>query len=178
MLVVTHFLKREYETVYVHRFSAATMPAMNIFKNSAHYWLLAGLNIALFTYSPAEYCPASHEYATWLRALAVSLFLIGEIGNYSAHRTLQALRKEGSTERGIPTGGVFDLVPVTCPNYFFETIAWLGIWAANRSLSTALFAVIAVAQMAVWARKKEKRYRHEFGARYQRKRFSMLPGIV
>lgn len=104
--------------------------------------------------------------------------MVGEAGNLSAHLTLRGLRSEGTKERGIPTTGVFSFVPVTCPNYLFETLAWLGIWAANRSLSTVVFAGVAVAQMAVWARKKESRYRKEFGAKYQKKRFSMLPGIV
>ena len=88
------------------------------------------------------------------------------------------LRSQGGNERGIPVSGVFRIVPVTCPNYFFETIAWVGILLANRSLSTALFAVVAVGQMAVWAKKKEARYRKEFGAKYQKKRFAMLPGVI
>ncbi|KAL9054286.1 MAG: hypothetical protein Q9162_004244 [Coniocarpon cinnabarinum] len=168
--ILLHFIKRELETLYVHRFSAATMPLFNIFKNSAHYWLLAGLNIALFTYSPAAYSPTSHEAPDWWLALAATLFTVGELGNLSAHLTLKNLRTEGGKERGIPSGGFFSLVPVTCPNYFFETIAWLGIWAANRSLSTAVFLVFAFYQMAVWARKKEKRYRAEFGHKYPRNR--------
>ena len=176
--IVIHFIKRELETLYVHRFSAATMPVLNIFKNSAHYWLLAGLNIALFTYSPGEYSPTSHNAPSWWLGLATILYVVGEVGNFSAHLTLKGLRTQGGTERGIPAGGVFSLVPVTCPNYFFETLAWLGIWATNRSLSTAVFIVPATYQMAVWARKKEKRYRSEFGDKYKRKRYSMLPGIV
>lgn len=36
--VVGHYLKREYETHFIHRFSNATMPFFNVFKNSAHYW--------------------------------------------------------------------------------------------------------------------------------------------
>src|SRR5689334_8594331 len=46
LLCIIHFAKREFETVFIHRFSAATMPARNIFKNSAHYWFLSGLNLA------------------------------------------------------------------------------------------------------------------------------------
>ena len=110
--------------------------------------------------------------------MATVLFVIGELGNLSAHITLSRLRSAGGTERGIPEGGVFSLVLVTCPNYFFETIAWLGIFAANRSWSTAVFLAIALYQMAVWAWKKEKRYRREFGNRYSKKRFAMLPPLI
>lgn len=110
--------------------------------------------------------------------MATLLFVVGELGNLSAHVTLRSLRSQGGTERGIPRGGVFNLVPVTCPNYFFETVAWLGIWAANRSWSTAIFLSFALYQMTVWAWKKEKKYRQEFGSRYKKRRFTMLPGLI
>lgn len=66
---------------------------------------------------------------------------------------------------------------VTCPNYMFEAVAWVGIAMVSWSWSTILFAVVAVGQMAVWARKKEERYRRDFGGRYKPKRWVMLPGI-
>lgn len=87
------------------------------------------------------------------------------------------LRSAGGSERGIPRGGVFSFIPVTCPNYFFEIVAWIGMWMSNRSLSTAIFIVVAVGQMALWAKKKESRYRREFGDKYRRRRFAMFPGI-
>lgn len=138
--------------------------------------MLAGLNIALFTYSPAVPAQRPAPYGWW-NAVAILLFVIGEVGNFSAHVTLMNLRSAGGSERGIPTGGVFSMIPVTCPNYFFEIVAWIGIWMANRSLSTLLFLVVAGGQMGVWAMKKEMRYRREFGDKYGRKRFVMLPGI-
>lgn len=177
LLITLHFLKRELETLFVHRFSAATMPAFNIFKNSAHYWLLSGVLIAYFTYAPtaptATATIAAHP--AWTYA-AVALYVFGELANLNCHLVLRGLRSAGGTERGIPRGFGFGLV--TCPNYLFETLAWAAILLVNRSWSTAVFAVVAVAQMAVWARKKEYRYRKEMGGKYKKKRYAMLPLIV
>ena len=47
-----HFLKREFETVCIHRFSNNSMPVKNIFKNSFHYWVLSGINMAYWIYRP------------------------------------------------------------------------------------------------------------------------------
>lgn len=174
VLITLHFLKRELEALFVHRFSSATMPAFNIFKNSGHYWVFGGLNIAYWIYKPTA--PTAAPSNPLVIYTAVLLFIVGELGNLSNHLTLRGLRSSGGTERGIPKGLGFDLV--TCPNYMFEAIAWIGMWLATWSLSTGLFVVIAAGQMAVWAKKKERRYRQEFGEKYQRKSFAMLPGII
>ena len=172
-LVMLHFAKRELETIFIHRFSAATMPIYNIFKNSAHYWLLSGLNMAYWIYRPDS--PAAGESNPFVTYTGLALFTIGELGNLSNHITLRNLRSSGSAERGIPQGLGFNMV--TCPNYMFEVIAWVGIAMVSWSLSTVVFGIAATAQMVVWAKKKEARYRKEFGAKYQRKRYTMLPGI-
>lgn len=174
-LLVIHFFKREIETLFIHRFSAATMPATNIFKNCAHYWLLAGLNIAYWIYSPNSYNTQVNSSTQLLKLLGLALFTIGELGNLNAHLVLMNLRKPGTTERGIPKGLGFNLV--TCPNYMFESIAWFGICLVNQSLATIGFVIVGVGQMAIWARKRESRYRKEFGDRYKRKKFVILPGI-
>ena len=172
-MITLHFIKRELETLFLHRFSAATMPAKNILKNSAHYWVLAGVNIAFWCYrtSPSTAAPPS----LWIVYAGVLLYVVGELGNLSTHVTLRNLRSSGGKERGIPHGPGFGLV--TCPNYMFESIAWLGITLVSWNLSTVIFVLVAVGQMGIWAGGKEKKYRREFGDKYKKKRFVMLPGL-
>ena len=122
--------------------------------------------------SPIADQQASNPYITYP---ALLLFLIGEVGNLNTHVVLRNLRSSGGAERGIPHGFGFEMV--TCPNYMFEAVAWVGIAMVSWSWSTILFMVVAVGQMALWARKKEERYRRDFGGRYKAKRWVMMPGI-
>ncbi|OCT53323.1 putative enoyl reductase [Cladophialophora carrionii] len=173
-LICLHFVKREFETLFVHRFSAATMPIRNIFKNCFHYWILSGVMIAAFIYSPSS--AAAREPNSLLLFPGLVLFALGELGNLQAHLTLKGLRSAGGTERGIPQGFLFDLV--TCPNYLTETVSWLGIYLiSGLSWGVLIFLIVSVLQMGQWAVKKERRYRKEFGDKYKKKRFTMLPGI-
>ncbi|KAK2733366.1 3-oxo-5a-steroid 4- dehydrogenase [Myotisia sp. PD_48] len=174
-LLVIHFLKRELETIFVHRFGSATMPAMNVFRNSAHYWILGGINLAYWLFSPGSSTAISHPNPALLYC-GLALFAFGQVANFSAHITLRNLRKSGSTERAIPTGFGFNWV--TCPNYLFEVTAWLGIYlVSGLNWSVLLFLVVGSATMIKWAGQKEKRYRREFGDKYKNKQFVMLPGI-
>jgi very-long-chain enoyl-CoA reductase len=175
ILVTAHFVKRELETVLVHRFSNATMPIFNIFKNSGHYWGLSGLLIAYFTYSPSARA-ANIQTLDPILIAGLALFVIGELGNAITHIQLSTLRPAGTTTYQIPRGLGFSLV--TCPNYMFETVAWVGILLVTQSWTTAVFIAVAVAQMAPWAWKKEKRLRKEFPDKYKKKRFAMLPGLI
>ncbi|KAK4948052.1 Very-long-chain enoyl-CoA reductase [Elasticomyces elasticus] len=173
-LICLHFTKRELETLFVHRFSAATMPFRNVFKNSFHYWALSGALIAAFIYSPSS--AAAREANPLLLYPGLVLFALGELGNLQAHLTLMGLRSAGGSERGIPQGPLFNLV--TCPNYLTETISWIGVYLiSGLSWGVLIFTIVSVAQMAQWAKKKESRYRKEFGDKYKKKRYTMLPGI-
>ncbi|KAI4201688.1 MAG: hypothetical protein LQ350_003042 [Teloschistes chrysophthalmus] len=190
-LITLHFAKRILETLFIHRFSAATMPLFNLFKNSAHYWLLAGLAIAYSTYCPDPFYTtlstktppqttntAPHkDTLPLLTYLSLTLYLLGETLNLSTHLSLRSLRPTptSSKTRGIPHSLPFQYV--TCPNYTFEALAWLGIVGVSRTLSSIVFLCVAVGQMGLWAQKREARYRREFGGAYKKKKSVMLPGI-
>ncbi|KAJ9083030.1 3-oxo-5a-steroid 4- dehydrogenase [Entomophthora muscae] len=158
-LIVLHFLKREYETMYVHRFSHATMPLSNLFKNSAHYHFLSGVLIAYSVYSPKYSQPQEIENPLYFY-FCIGLYAFGEISNFMTHIALRNLRPPGTRTRAIPYGYGFDLV--SCPNYFFETLAWVAICLLTGNWASWLFTAVAFGQMYVWALKKHSQYKKDF----------------
>ncbi|KAG1759760.1 3-oxo-5-alpha-steroid 4-dehydrogenase-domain-containing protein [Suillus occidentalis] len=179
--VMLHFAKRELETLFVHRFSHATMPFMNIFKNSAHYHLGSGLALAYSIYSPVYGAASPYIRGTvcndplYIQA-GTAIWLFSEISNLITHIKLRTLRPAGSRKRAIPQGYGFNLVSV--PNYFFKFLGWLVIATLTGSYAAWIFLVISTYQMYVWAVKKHRACRKEFWSDCPRDRKAMFPFIV
>ncbi|KAI1373798.1 3-oxo-5-alpha-steroid 4-dehydrogenase-domain-containing protein [Hypoxylon crocopeplum] len=175
-MITAHFVKRELETLFLHKFSANTMPFAYVFRNSFFYWAAAGLLGALEIYAPFSPAALAPNTLTPLTYAGIALYVIGELGNFDVHYYLAHLRKPGETARKIPRGHGFGLV--TCPNYMFEVIAWIGIILVARSPSLVLFISIGSYFMYTWGWGKEKTYRKQFGDKYKKKRYVMLPGLL
>ncbi|EPT05615.1 hypothetical protein FOMPIDRAFT_1021388 [Fomitopsis schrenkii] len=181
VMIMVHFIKREWETLFVHRFSHGTMPFRNIFRNSAHYWLLSGVLLASVLYSPAysDYSPyiigTARDKPHFLLG-CVALWAFAELSNLYAHLTLRALRPEGSRKRAIPYGYGFSLV--SFPNYFFEILSWVAIAIMTGSYAAWLFVAVGGFIMSKWALKKHKAYKREFGEAYPRHRTAIIPFIL
>jgi len=174
-LLTLHFLKREYETIFVHRFSNATMPAAHIIRNSAYYWTLAGFNLAYWVFRPDAGAATTNPNPVLLYG-GLALFVFSELANFNAHLVLRDLRRPGTTERGIPSGFGFNWV--TCPNYGFEIMSWIGVSLVSQlNWSVIIFTIVGGLPMYTWGWKKEKRYRKEFGDKYKKKRNVILPFI-
>lgn len=175
LLVLLHFLKREYETVFVHKFSNATMPVFNIFKNSSHYWILSGFNLSFFIYGPTTDDSSSvrkllfyvNDFPDYVNYTLAGLWLFAEISNLATHLNLASLRSASNTKNYvIPYGYGFDWV--SCPNYFFESLSWLFYALLVGNWSSWVFLTIATGQMWLWAIKKHKRYLKTFGDDYKK----------
>ena len=175
LMFTAHFLKREVETMLIHRFGNDTMPVRNIFKNSGYYWAFA-FWIAFVTMHPL-YTPPSCRSA---RTVGPVLFILSELLNLRAHIDLRNLRPAGTRIRQVPRGFLFRFI--SCPNYLFEILAWVGFTMASQSVAAACFTVVGAAQMTVWATQKHKRYRKEFNGEdgrelYPRNRKILIPFI-
>jgi very-long-chain enoyl-CoA reductase len=174
---VFHYAKRLLETIFVHKFSHATMPITNIFKNSAYYWGFAAF-VAYYMNHPLY----STAYFGDLQIyLGLAGFAINELGNYSIHLSLSALRPAGSKIRKIPfpTSNPFTLLFnfVSCPNYTYEIGSWISFVIMTQSVPALLFALAGTYQMTVWAIGKHRNYRKEF-EKYPRGRKAIFPFII
>lgn len=173
----THYAKRLLETVFVHRFSHATMPIMNIFRNSSYYWGFAAL-VAYFVNHPLYTPPAFGSLQIYG---GLALFIIAELGNLSIHLAFKYMRPAGSKVRKIPFPNsnpftvLFNLV--SCPNYTYEALAWIGFSVMTQCLPAAMFTLCGFYQMTVWAIGKHKNYKKEF-SNYPRGRKSIIPFII
>lgn len=172
---ITHYAKRILETIFVHRFSHATMPIFNLFKNCSYYWLFTAyvayhVNHPLFT-SPIQ----STVY------MGLIGFILSELGNLSIHLALRDLRPPGTKKRCIPmpTGNPFTALFnfVSCPNYTYEFGAWLSFTFMTHCLPAGLFAFAGFYQMAVWALGKHRNYKKEF-PNYPKNRKAILPFVL
>ncbi|RCK55634.1 hypothetical protein Cantr_05000 [Candida viswanathii] len=182
-MVLLHFLKRELETVFVHKFSNATMPAFNIFKNSTHYWILSGFNLAYFVYGPAgrlgilKYVFHVNELPTGVNNALFALWAFAELSNLATHLNLSSLRDKDTKKYVIPFGYGFDLV--SCPNYFFESLSWFAYALLVGNWSAWIFLFVSTGQMWLWAVKKHKRYLKTFGDDYKKlKRKIFVPFVI
>ncbi|KAL4145911.1 hypothetical protein PRNP1_011784 [Phytophthora ramorum] len=168
-----HFLKRELETFFVHRFSRPTMPLRNLFKNCLYYWSFG----AVVGY------PLCHpEYAGPTSTLQVqaglALMGLAELLNLSVHVQLRNLRPaEGSKERPVPMGPLFALV--SCPNYTFEVLGWVGFSLFTQVGASYVFTLVGFLQMADWAVKKHRGYIKTYGDKYKKlRRKAIVPFIL
>ncbi|CAK9253166.1 unnamed protein product, partial [Sphagnum jensenii] len=172
-----HYLKRLYETLFVHRFSHSTMPIMNLFKNCGYYWGFA-FYIGYYVNHPLYTSPYFGKVQIYT---CLAGFLLSEIGNYSIHIALRDLRPPGSTERKIPMPTsnplTFLFRYVSCPNYSYEVYSWAFFTLMTQCLPAGLFAVAGFYQMAVWALGKHRNYKKEF-PKYPKGRKAIIPFLI
>ncbi|KAI0076184.1 hypothetical protein K474DRAFT_1663305 [Panus rudis PR-1116 ss-1] len=179
-MCMLHYLKREYETLFVHRFSNGTMPFYGLFRNCFHYWVLGSLFLGYPVYGPtyaatSPYIRNSYrENPTFLWS-CIAVWVFAELSNAKTHMILRDLRPLGTRERRIPYGYGFNLV--TCPNYLFEILGWTIVSVMTGSYAAHLFLIAGVYIQTMWAIKKHRNYRKEFGDKYPRSRKVIFPFI-
>nr|CAG4648747.1 EOG090X097L [Polyphemus pediculus] len=172
---IAHYAKRILETLFVHRFSHATMPLRNLFRNCGYYWLFAAY-VAYHVNHPLYTAPCTTQ-----SYIALGVWTLSEIGNFSIHWALRNLRPVGSKERKVPLPTKDPLTQlfklVSCPNYTYEVSGWIAFTVMTQCIPAGLFALAGFYQMAVWALGKHRAYKKDF-PEYPRGRKAIIPFLL
>jgi len=170
-----HFLKREYETFFVHKFSRPTMPFFNLFKNSGYYWGFATI-VGYPLCHPAFTAPG--DMSSLSVKVGLLIWIVSQVGNFTCHVMLRNLRPAaGSKLRPIPSGFLFDYV--SCPNYTFEVTGWIGFSIFTGILASYAFTLVGFLQMYDWAKGKHSGYLKAYGDDYKKlRRAAMVPFLA
>lgn len=168
-----HFVRRIAECLWVHRYANRRVPLSDGFGEYAYYWGFSAWN----AWSLGANASAPMDLVGFFGVL---LFVLGETGNSWAHLKLRALRQPNTLNRGIPYGGLFNWV--SCANYTYEIIAWLGFAILTRQLAAWVYLVGVVLVLAGWAKKRQHRYHALFDGRegrlqYPRSRRALIPFV-
>ncbi|KAL9275059.1 Very-long-chain enoyl-CoA reductase-like protein [Drosera capensis] len=170
-----HYFKRILETFFVHRFSHATSPIANVFRNCAYYWTF-GAYIAYHVNHPL-YTPVSDLQIK----IGFAFGLLCQASNFYCHILLKNLRSsDGSGGYQIPRGFLFNIV--TCANYTTEIYQWLGFNIATQTVAGYVFLLVAASIMTNWALGKHRRLKKLFDGKDGRpkypRRWVILPPFL
>ncbi|KAG7033052.1 Very-long-chain enoyl-CoA reductase [Cucurbita argyrosperma subsp. argyrosperma] len=159
-----HYFKRIMETFFVHRFSHATSPLSNVFRNCAYYWSF-GSYIAYYVNHPL-YSPVGD----FQMKIGFAFGLLCQVCNFYCHILLRKLRSpEGNGGYQIPKGFLFNIV--TCANYTTEIYQWVGFNIATQTVAGYIFLVVATLIMTNWALAKHRRLKKLFDGKEGRPRY-------
>ncbi|XP_047332333.1 very-long-chain enoyl-CoA reductase [Impatiens glandulifera] len=170
-----HYSKRIMETFFIHRFSHATSPLSNVFRNCAYYWSF-GAYIAYYVNHPL-YTPVSDLQMK----IGFSFGIVCQLANLYCHILLRNLRGPGgSGGYQIPSGFLFNIV--TCANYTTEIYQWIGFNIATQTIAGYVFVAVAASIMTNWALAKHRRLRRLFDGKDGRpkypRRWVILPPFL
>ncbi|XP_009763848.1 uncharacterized protein LOC107822323 [Nicotiana tabacum] len=117
--VTIHFLKRDLEVLFVHKYSGGMVLGSVLIISSAYFMLAA-----VMTYIQ-HLIQGYTEPEIDLKYIGLLIFVVGISGNFYHHYLLSKLRDNREKGYKIPHGGLFGLV--ICPHYLFEILGLLGI---------------------------------------------------
>jgi len=169
-----HFVRRAWESAFVHRYSKPRIGPGDYLSEYAYYWGF-GAWIAWSNTGRAQ-----HARLVPLQLLGLLLFVLAEAGNAHAHHTLRDLRAPGGRQRQIPRGFLFRRL--SCPHYLCEILAWLGFSFVTQTWAALVFTLVGAAILGSWAHTRHAAYRKEFDgqegrAKYPEQRRALLPFV-
>jgi len=167
-----HFLRRTFESAFVHRYGKPSIAPGDYLLEYLYYWGF-GAWIAWSITAPERHAPPFV-----LQMVGLALFCLAEAGNARAHVMLRVLRAPGTTQKRIPRGFLFEWV--SCPHYACEIATWLGFAFVTGTIAACAFALAGAGILGAWAHARHVAYRQDFDGKngrelYPRARRALVP---
>lgn len=183
LLLAVHFAKRVFEVLLLHVYSGTMEVELAV--GIGAFYALEALLISSMSLPKSEIHP-SFLYS------GITLFVIGQLGNYYHHYLLVTLRRDlkntkvtaedAITAKGLPRqylppkGGLFELVAM--PHYFFEVVAWLGVALTSQQLNAFVEVVSHFVYLAKRAHNTNQLYFTTFDEKeWPRSRKNLVPFV-
>jgi len=166
-----HYIHRGFITPFFMRFSSKSVP---LFVDFGTF-----LSNAVISYSIASFVGSAtypEDYTKDARfILGIICFVLGYIINKWADIHLRNLRQPGQTSGYvIPTGFLFDYI--VCPNYFGETLEWVGFLLLSWTWGSLVWLLFCLSTFIPRAIYNKKWYLEKF-PEYPKDRKLMIPFI-
>ncbi|KAL0382719.1 UNVERIFIED_CONTAM: Very-long-chain enoyl-CoA reductase [Sesamum calycinum] len=152
--ITIHFLKRDLEVLFLHKFSGhmvlnTALIISSTYLSSAASMIYIQHRVQGFPEPPVD-----------LKYLGLLVFVVGIVGNFYHHYLLSKLRDKNVKGYTIPRGGLFSLV--ICPHYLFEILTFIGFSLISQTLFSYLCAAGSAAYLLARSRATRNWYRSKF----------------
>ncbi len=166
---LVHFVKRLFETRFVHLYSPGKEMHGCFTSNAFVFYIVfafwIGYSVFRDSYVPGRGWATSN--------LMVVLFFLSIVGNFVHHYKLRLLKLDAdkTRKRTFPNGLLFELV--ACPHYTFECLTWLCFAIISNTVASWCFFFATLALLIRWSKERHLNYKRMEG--YPGHRKALLP---
>jgi len=170
---LVHFLRRLFESLFIHKYSAA-MDWKVVINVSLVYFAIGAS--AWFWIIPIR----SHELIDSILSrpyfwIGLVICPVGQFINSYHHYLLSALRKEGELRYKVPYGGLFEYV--SCPHYLGELLTFFGFALITSHLILYIHLAVIAVFLIGRSYNTTQWYRQKIRESYPKNRKHIIPFI-
>ena len=165
ILLMIHYIKRLFESFFVHRSANEEMSPILLIFGILYYWCF-GAGFLEYEILFTDHVNPNYSNSV-IPYILSAMMLASEYMNLRCHLVLRDLRPPGTKKRGIPYGYGFDWV--TSANFMWEFFTWVIFACLIRTIFSVVFCTIGFVTMSAKAVKNHKRNVEYFDGKKQEK---------
>ena len=170
-LTVVHYIKRVFESVYVH-IHTKTMELKMLIVECVYYIGYYGVFCAWNLFALDEH----RQLKLPKDLIVICLFFVCEYNNFRCHIILRVIRLKNRNVVKVPEGNLFKFV--YCANYFWEVCSWVCMSLISGMKCIWGFTFMGFVVMSLWAIEKKQSYCKHFHNEKGLRKKAIVPFIL